>query len=65
MYVMFTAQRSEILKAVEPKIGKVYGGCFGKREYGLAQCLARAKVKWGTWKNGDYSSVKQSYSRYR
>ena len=57
---MFTAQRSEILKAVEPKIGRVYGGCFGKREYWLDQCLARAKVKWGTWKNGDHSSVKQT-----
>ena len=47
-YVMFTAQRSEISKAVERKIGRVYGGCFGKREYWLAQFLARAKVKWGT-----------------
>ena len=21
----------------------------------------QAKVKWGTWKNGDHSSVKQTY----
>ena len=58
---MFTAQRSEILKAVEGKIGEVYDACFGKREYWPAQCLARAKVKWGSWKNGDHSSVKQTY----
>ena len=58
---MFIAQRSEILKAVEGKIGEVYDACFGKREYWPAQCLARAKVKWGSWKNGDQSSVKQTY----
>ena len=58
---MFIAQRSEILKAVEGKIGEVYDACFGKREYWPAQCLARAKVKWGSWKNGDHSSVKQTY----
>ena len=61
-YVLFTAPRPETLKAVDPKIGEVYGWCFGKREYSqLPKCLARAKVKWGTWKNGDHSSVKQTH----
>ena len=61
-YVLFTAPRPEIVKAMSPKIGEVYGWCFGKREYSqLPKCLARAKVKWGTWKNGDHSSVKQTY----
>ena len=61
-YVLFTAPRPEILKAMSPKIGEVYGSCFGKREYSqLPKCLARAKVKWGTWKNGDHSSVKQTH----
>ena len=32
-YVLLTSPRSDILKAMEPKIGEFYGLYFGKREY--------------------------------